>query len=557
MPVDTFEALADVARALGDDAAAADVTALKQRLDEGRFFVACVGQFKRGKSTLINTLVGDAVLPVGVIPMTAVVTVVRHGEARRVRVRTRGADWRDVPLAELASYVAEEQNPDNVKEVVAVEAYVPSALLASGMCLVDTPGLGSVHASNTAATRDFVPHIDAALVVLGADPPISGDELALVEEVAREVAHVVFVINKADRLGEEDVAQARAFTSKVVAARLRSAPPDVLLVSARERGNLGPTRDWAALEGRLASLAREGGVEIVQAARRRCTVRLASRLARDVAEHRAALERPIEQSERRLDAMSRAVDDAQRAVRQLEPLFRAEEDFIRRTLEERREAFERRARPAAEAELLAQLQAPAHDGAVRDEAYAFAQTIARKCLEDWARSVQPEAEELYRRATGRFVTLGNELLQRLSDTGDAAFAALPRELEPEAGFRTAPRFYFTDLLTRAAPPAGAGMLDAMRSREQAARAAHKRTIPYLARLLETNGSRLTNDLVDRVRESGARLRSELGSTLRAVTAAAERAITRARVSRTAGEAAVQAELERLASLDARLRDVRP
>jgi hypothetical protein len=173
----TFEVLADVARELGDDAAAADVTALKQRLDEGRFFVACVGQFKRGKSTLINALVGDAVLPVGVIPVTAVVTVVRNGDARRVRVKTRVADWHDVPLAELASYVAEEQNPDNVKEVLAVEAYVPSPLLASGMCLVDTPGLGSVHASNTAATRDFVPHIDAALVVLGADPPISGEEL--------------------------------------------------------------------------------------------------------------------------------------------------------------------------------------------------------------------------------------------------------------------------------------------------------------------------------------------------------------------------------------------
>jgi hypothetical protein len=366
------------------------------------------------------------------------------------------------------------------------------------------------------------------------------------------------VINKADRLGEEDVAQARAFTSRVVAARLRSAPPEILVVSARERSAVGPTRDWAALETALATLAREGGVEIVQAARRRGTVRLASRLAREVAEHRAALERPIDQSERRLDAMSRAVDDAQRAVRQLEPLFRAEEEFIRRTLEERREAFERRTRPAAEAELLAQVQTPAaHEGAVRGEAYTLAQTIARMHVEDWARAIQPEAEDLYRRATGRFVAVGNELLQRLGDTGDAAFTELPRELEPEAGFRTAPRFYFTDLLTRAAPPAGAGVLDAMRSREQAARAAHKRTAPYLARLLETNGARLTNDLVDRVRESGARLRSELASTLRAVTAAAERAITRARVSRASGEMAVQAELERLATLDALLRSVRP
>jgi GTP-binding protein EngB required for normal cell division len=553
---DAFEALAEVARGLGDDAATADVTALRQRIDEGRFFVACVGQFKRGKSTLINALVGDPVLPVGVIPVTAVVTVVRHGEARRVRVKTRAADWHDVPPAELASYVAEEQNPDNVKEVLAVEAYVPSPLLASGMCLVDTPGLGSVHASNTAATRDFVPHIDAALVVLGADPPISGEELGLVEEVAGEVAHLVLVINKADRLGEEDVAQARAFTSKVVAARVRGTPPEVLVVSARERRDVGPTRDWAVLVARLATLAREGGVELVAGARRRGTARLTARLARDVAEHRAALERPIDESERRLAAMTHAVDDAQRAVRQLEPLFRAEEDFIRRTLEARRESFEREARPAAEAELLARLEAAARDEAVRDEAYVLAQTIARARVEDWARSLQPDAEALYRRATGRFIALGNELLQRLGETGDAAFAELPRELEPEAGLRTAPRFYFTDLLTRAAPPAGAGILDAMRSREKAVRAAYERTVPYLAQLLETNTARLTNDLVERVRESGARLRSELASTLRAVTTGAERAIARARDARDAGEAAVRAELERLAALDARLQGLR-
>ena len=327
---DAFETLAVVARSLGDEAAAADVAALKQRIDEGRFFVACVGQFKRGKSTLINALVGDAVLPVGVIPVTAVVTVVRHGDARRVRVKTRTAGWRETPLAELASYVTEEQNHDNVKEVLAVEAYVPSPLLTSGMCLVDTPGLGSVHSGNTAATRQFVPHIDAALVVLGADPPISGEELALVEEVARQVAHVVFVINKADRLDEADVAQARSFTSKVIAEQLRRTAPDILVVSATEPARLGPTRDWAALEARLASMAREGGVELVAEARRRGILRHASRLARDVAEHRGALERPIEESVRRLEAMTRAVDDAQRAVRQLEPLFRIEEDFIRR-----------------------------------------------------------------------------------------------------------------------------------------------------------------------------------------------------------------------------------
>ena len=77
----------------------------------------------------------------------------------------------------------EECNPENKKAVEAAEVFVPSTLLSSGMCFVDTPGLGSVFTGNTAATHAFIPHIDAALVVVGADPPIAGEELALVETV--------------------------------------------------------------------------------------------------------------------------------------------------------------------------------------------------------------------------------------------------------------------------------------------------------------------------------------------------------------------------------------
>ncbi len=551
-PANAFALLADVARALGDDATAADVLSLERRVDEGRFFVACVGQFKRGKSTLINALVGDDILPIGVIPVTAVVTVVRYGQARRARVKTRAADWIDVAPEQLATYVAEEQNPDNRKQVVAVEACVPSELLATGMCLVDTPGLGSVHASNTAATREFVPHIDAALVVLGADPPISGEELALVEEVSREVSHLVFAVNKADRLEEPDVAQARAFASKVIAERLH-ASPEILVVSAVERQRAGPTRDWPVLESKLQRLAREGGVDLVAAARRRGLARLAVRVTADLAEHRAALERPIEESEQRLATMGRAVDDAQRALRQLEYLFRAEEDAIRRALEARRDAFLKEAQPGAASDLLARLQSAEDGVAPRRHAFELAQTLARERLEAWARSVRAEAEELYRRATSRFVAVGNEFLQRLASTGDEAFATLPRELEPETGFRTAAQFFFTEMLTLAEPSAGAGVLDALRSRDQAIRAAHKRTLPYLEHLLETNSARMMNDLVNRVRESGARLRSELVTTLRAVTTTAGRAIERARASRAAGEEGGRRELARLTDLEERMR----
>ncbi|HEV8309694.1 MAG TPA: dynamin family protein, partial [Methylomirabilota bacterium] len=114
------------------------------------------------------------------------------------------------------------------------------------MCLVDTPGIGSVFTGNTRVTREFVPHVDAALVVLGADPPIAGEELALVEEIARETDQLVFVLNKADRLAEAERDEARRFAEGVLGERLHR-PIRLLEVSATERLAGRTSRDWGVL----------------------------------------------------------------------------------------------------------------------------------------------------------------------------------------------------------------------------------------------------------------------------------------------------------------------
>jgi hypothetical protein len=122
-----FEQIAQAARSLAE------------RVAEGRYYLACVGQFKRGKSTLLDALLKDPVLPVGILPLTAVPTVVRYGFERSARVLLRDAQWRQIEVDALPSYVSEEENPENEKDVVAAEVFMPSELLATGMCLVDTP----------------------------------------------------------------------------------------------------------------------------------------------------------------------------------------------------------------------------------------------------------------------------------------------------------------------------------------------------------------------------------------------------------------------------------
>src|ERR1700691_6072588 len=179
--------IASLAEQFNDHQIRDDARSAAERIAEGRFYVACVGQFKRGKSTLLNALIGEPILPSGVVPVTSVPTILRFGEDYGARVRLDSGEWTEIAIAEIEQYVSETQNPQNSKGVAALEVFVPSPLLAEGMCFVDTTGLGSVFAGNTAATHAFIPHIDAAIVVIGADPPIAGDELALVEPVSKKI----------------------------------------------------------------------------------------------------------------------------------------------------------------------------------------------------------------------------------------------------------------------------------------------------------------------------------------------------------------------------------
>ena len=316
------------------------VTALAARVSEGRFYLACIGQFKRGKSTLINALIGEPVLPVGFIPVTAVPTVIRYGAHKKARIQFRDGAWQQIAASDLEQYVSEEYNPENAKGVGGAEVFVPSALLSTGMCLVDTPGLGSVFTGNTAATQAFIPHIDAALVVVGADPPLAGEELALVEAVGRQVQNLILVLNKADRTTDAERAAAVAFTQKVLEKRLQRSVGPVFEVSAAERlENRGPERDWGRLLAALEHLVQGSGRQLIQAACDRGVQRLSEQLLAIITEEREALERPIEESERRIAAMKETIAEAERSMREVEFLWMAEQRHLSDLFVDRHKEF--------------------------------------------------------------------------------------------------------------------------------------------------------------------------------------------------------------------------
>ena len=549
---DRLAALARLAAEAGATEIAVDAGALLERLAEGRFYVACVGQFKRGKSTLLNALVGQPLLPVGVVPITTAVTVLRYGKRVRARVRL-GTEWHDIAPSELAAYVSEEQNPANEKGVGVVEVFVPHSLLASGMCLVDTPGISSVITANTAATRAFVPHIDAALVVIGADPPISGDEVALIEQAAKHVHELILVLNKADRLTDTERREAIAFARKVLAQRLGKLIGPIFEVSATQRLSTGdPSRDWPGLEAALATLAATTGAELVRQAERRGSELLAQRLLHEVTEQRDALLRPVEESERRIVMLRACVAEAERALNDLGPLFSAEQTRLSATFRQQWEHFIAQAVPAAREDLsTAMRQVNGGRDRVRNQAIQLAQDIATRWTVRWFSEATPAAEQLYRAAAQRFVEVANNFLGRLATSADA-LAGLPRSVSPEVGFRTASRFYSTELMRLTSRSPVQWLADTVQPAGIARRRMEREVGAYLERLVSTNTVRIMNDLDERVLESRRRLEAEIRGYLRDVCASAERALERARSRQAAGKQVVQAELERLESIHQRV-----
>jgi ribosome biogenesis GTPase A len=553
--------LAGIGEELGTSRVADEARELASRISEGRFYVACVGQFKRGKSTLINALIGAPVLPVGFIPVTAVPTVIRFGEALKARIRGRDRSWQDIPVSEVKQFVSEEHNPENTKGVTGVEVFVPSPLLSTGMCLVDTPGLGSVFSGNTAATQDFIPHVDAALVVVGADPPLAGEELALVEAVAQNVRDVIVVLNKADRTTEEERAAAAQFARTLLEKRLRRPVGPAFEVSAAERiEGRGPLRDWPKLMEALEKLGEDSGRQIILAAGRRGLLRLSEELLAIVSEEREALERPLEESERRIAAMRSAIAEAERSMRELSFLLMAEQQRLSDMFVKRHRAFLRSALPEAMEEFReATVSMPRTMGPrYRRALMSQAQVIAKKRVLPWLSSEHQDAEREYRDVTRRFAEMGNTFLARLAEAGVSELSRMPHALDTETGFRTGSRFSFLDLIELAQPASPLRWLaDVVLVAVGAGKAIRRDAEEFLEHLLETNSTRVQSDVLHLVQESRDKLEVEIRKLLHEVCRIAEQALAHARSAREAGTPAVQSALARLASLEHEIRDTRP
>lgn len=235
----------------------ARVKVLRNKLELQEITVSVIGQFKRGKSTLVNAILGEKLLPVGIVPVTSVVTRIQYGE-KSVEVHFDNGVIKPIAFEELSEYINEQENPGNKLCVSSVTLHTTAPFLKEGLTFVDTPGVGSVHKHNSDAAYAFVKESDAVIFMLSVDSPINQIEIDFLRNAKEYAAKFYFAVNKIDNVEEDELTAYLEYCRKLLCSLMEV--EDVLLfpVSAKHGDGLD------ALKNKIQSDCKTAVKEILE-----------------------------------------------------------------------------------------------------------------------------------------------------------------------------------------------------------------------------------------------------------------------------------------------------
>ncbi|WP_321912114.1 dynamin family protein [Paraburkholderia sp. J11-2] len=177
---------------------------LARHLASPDIVVGFFGAVSAGKSSLINSLLGDALLPVAALPTTAVPVEIRYGKVARGTVEFAVSKTELIDRARIAEFVDEHSNSRNSRGVTRITFESPSPLLYDGTTVIDTPGVSWDDWDVAPVAATAAPWCDIAVVLISAAAPLTLHEAALVRQLSGHGARVVVLVTKVDLVGAED-----------------------------------------------------------------------------------------------------------------------------------------------------------------------------------------------------------------------------------------------------------------------------------------------------------------------------------------------------------------
>lgn len=174
---------------------------------DNRFYLAVVGEFKRGKSTMINSLIGQDILPSDILPTTATINILEYSEEEYAEVIYSDGRKEQLELTKenLDKFTAQEGvEPE---EIDYIRVGLNSDILRNGIVIIDTPGVNDISQSRVEVTKNILPNCDAAIFLLDAAAPLTRTEAHFLETkiLTYKLESLLFIISKSDRLDEDEL----------------------------------------------------------------------------------------------------------------------------------------------------------------------------------------------------------------------------------------------------------------------------------------------------------------------------------------------------------------
>ena len=511
----------------------------QQKILSQSFNLVVLGQFKRGKSTFINALLGAPILPTAVVPLTSVVTILSYGESPKAVVRFLSGGEKVIDVGEIASYITEKENPKNEKGVKEVEVFYPSEYLKNGVRIIDTPGVGSVYNHNTEVAYNYLPYVDAGIFIVSADPPLSQSEHSFLKDIKSSADKIFFVLNKIDQVNEEDRQESLEFTKMVIEEDFGKGKVKIFPLSARWALEGKLNKDEATLkksllpdfEARLRNfLIQEKGLVLLRSITNNLLRIVSNEMISSKLEEES-LKLPLEELKRKIEQFENEVKLIEKEREANVFLLQGHTKKIIQELDEAIGEFKKSRLPKLLADLEQEYmrRTALGGGNLREELEKFVFSAIQNTFSEWRQAITESISSQLEAIHLDFARKVNSTIERITDLAGSIFSL---KLEPFTSVPTLSRkseFYFLlkddpvglELLQMALTSALPGFLTK--------KMILKKMKESVTELLDRHCGRVRYDLVNRIQDTVKGFQKELlqkiDETLEAIRLSFQKAIT--------------------------------
>ncbi len=409
-----FTQLAEVAEAVGMVTLARDIRTTRiPKLEAERFHLVVLGEFNHGKSTFVNALLGQDVLPTGITPTTASINHVVHAQNATARVVLLSGESKYLEPTQLKEWVTVAGN--HASEVAFVELGYPSELLVNNVVLVDTPGVNDLNEQRAEVTYGYVPRADAVVFLLDAGQALKDSEREFLRSRVLESARdrLIFVLGKMDLLNADE----RVAVVDYVRQGLAKITPDPIVfpLSAKDWAKSGdPASGMPQLLAYLERFLARDRAQVILDNAAGDAARTAAYLESNLGVRLRSYDMDIDQLEVRIGAVREQLDASKRKLDELHVRIEADAESIKNQIGLDLESF---------AKTFVQALPVQIDGNDADDIKKFLPAFIEDKFKEWA---ELEGAKL----AAMLEHLAEEVISITNENVAAAAAAMAERLGP-------------------------------------------------------------------------------------------------------------------------------